>query len=122
MLTFTVVRHPLDRVLSTYRDKLELAKNPYFYTQYGQKIISNYRKLPPNMTQKQLRMYMQAASRLVASKRYTPIVGNPFTNPFGPTFSEFISYIIKAAPDNEHWRTYYMNCNPCKIHYDFILR
>merc|ERR1719427_2630386 len=47
-----IVRHPFDRLVSAFRDKLEQChgpenctlKNNWYYKQYGRKIVSMYRK------------------------------------------------------------------------------
>ena len=46
--SFIVVRHPFERLVSAYRDKLERthAKNyltDWYFKQYGQKIVKKYR-------------------------------------------------------------------------------
>ena len=46
---FIVVRHPFERLVSAYRDKLERTHTPlprldYYYKKYGQKIVEKYRK------------------------------------------------------------------------------
>lgn len=45
-----IVRHPFERILSAYRDKLENSATrtksgtSFFYLKYGRKIVSKYRK------------------------------------------------------------------------------
>lgn len=41
-VTFLIVRHPLERLLSAYRDKFERA-NRHFYEAYGKEIVRRYR-------------------------------------------------------------------------------
>ena len=48
-ISFIIVRHPFERLVSAYRDKLERkhAKNyltDFYYTSYGRKIVQKYRK------------------------------------------------------------------------------
>ena len=52
-----VVRHPFERILSAYRDKLEdlsrdiEAREGYYYTMYGKHIVAEYRdKTDKNLT------------------------------------------------------------------------
>jgi len=42
---FIVVRHPLQRVVSAYRDKFERVNrwNQYFHKKYGRRIVFRYR-------------------------------------------------------------------------------
>ena len=46
--TFIVVRHPFERLLSAYRDKLERS-NVYYYKKYGEKIVKTYRQKAINI-------------------------------------------------------------------------
>ena len=46
---FIVVRHPFERLVSAYRDKLERShadnyKTDFYYKKYGQKIVKKYRQ------------------------------------------------------------------------------
>lgn len=41
-VTFLIVRHPFDRILSAYRDKFE-RKNSYFHKKYGEAIVNKFR-------------------------------------------------------------------------------
>ena len=52
--SFIVVRHPFERLVSAYRDKIERshAKNyltDWYYKQYGQKIVKKYRSQAINL-------------------------------------------------------------------------
>lgn len=44
----------------------------------------------------------------------------------GPTFSEFVRYVIdshhQAEPVDEHWRAVYEFCTPCSINYTLIAK
>ncbi|CAB3366457.1 Hypothetical predicted protein [Cloeon dipterum] len=71
-LKLVIVRHPFERLLSAYRDKLENINVglehgvEYFYKSHGRKIVKKYRN--------------ETSSRLE------------------PTFREFVSYLIKEDP------------------------
>ncbi len=44
-VSFLIVRHPLERLLSAYRDKLESAdRNEHYHTTYGRRIVRDFRK------------------------------------------------------------------------------
>ncbi|XP_045604616.1 carbohydrate sulfotransferase 11 isoform X3 [Procambarus clarkii] len=94
---FMFVRHPFDRVLSAYKDKLENfdKESAYnFHKQVGKKIEKKYR----NTTMSQ---------------------GHNIT------FSEFIRFISEPGwgsteQRNEHWISMHEICNPCGVEYDFI--
>ena len=89
-----VVRHPFERILSAYRDKLENSTaEKFYYDQYGSFIVSQYRK--------------------------RPIIGHP-----EPTFEEFARYLIDINMRffaDEHWAPYYIYCTPCLVNYDIII-
>ena len=92
---FIFVRHPFDRVLSAYRNKLEHPFTDEFRRRYGRKIIERYR---PYATEEAL------ASGADVS------------------FTEFLRYIIDENPAkfNNHWQRYWDLCQPCQVRYDFI--
>ncbi|KAL1501003.1 hypothetical protein ABEB36_006409 [Hypothenemus hampei] len=44
-LSFLIVRHPLERLLSAYRDKIKYAVSGSYHFKLGKEIIKNYRKI-----------------------------------------------------------------------------
>jgi len=97
---FMVVRHPFERLLSAYRDKLEdlsrdiEARDGYYFTMYGKQIVAEYRD--------------KAATNL--------------TRVLEPTWREFVTYILNTPVTkfDEHWMPMWMLCSPCIIRYDAI--
>lgn len=88
---FIIVRHPFERILSAYRDKLEHRKGrEYYYKKYGIHIVQ--------------------AHRTSDLKQYEP------------TFEEFLQFIVETRRFDEHWRPYYIECAPCELNYQFILK
>uniref|UniRef100_A0A8C4RXS2 Carbohydrate sulfotransferase n=1 Tax=Erpetoichthys calabaricus TaxID=27687 RepID=A0A8C4RXS2_ERPCA len=90
-----VVRDPMERLVSAFRDKFE-HPNSYYHPQYGKIIIKKYRK---NATQEAL------------------------NSGSGVTFKEFVQYILGLSPAaiiDTHWNTINKLCFPCFINYDFI--
>ena len=98
--SFLFVRHPFERVLSAYRNKLQDPYNTQFQRAYGSQVLRMLRK---NLTDVEYK----------AGKNVT--------------FSEFVEYIITThnkqgyAGLNEHWNSVHQLCNPCRIKYDFCL-
>lgn len=97
---FMFVRHPLERLLSAFRNKFQqnYASSEYFRSRYGKLIIKQFR---PNASNESL------------------VRGHDVT------FSEFVQYIIdpktvSRSVFNEHWRPMYDLCLPCHIKYDII--
>ncbi|XP_069938020.1 carbohydrate sulfotransferase 11-like [Cherax quadricarinatus] len=95
-IKFLIVRHPYQRLLSAYRDKLEGTGEEFYIKNYAYDIAKTYR---------------QDGGDTNISKP-----GN------GLTFSEFVSYVSDRPKDgfDEHWRPYTQLCFPCDIHYDVI--
>ncbi|KAK6619860.1 hypothetical protein RUM44_006260 [Polyplax serrata] len=94
---FIFVRHPFERLLSAYRNKLEqhYDSSKYFQARFGKYIIRNFRKNPSN----------------VSLSRGDDV-----------TFAEFVRYLLSSDPRhyNEHWQRVTDLCHPCIIEYDFI--
>ncbi|XP_068630470.1 carbohydrate sulfotransferase 11 [Battus philenor] len=102
VISLLVVREPFVRLLSAYRDKLEYMSPP-FYRKLAKKIVTDHRK--------------QATKVLGPIKSY------------GPTFHEFVAYLIakhKSEGPNikydEHWAPYYKFCSPCAVNFSVIAK
>lgn len=90
---FMVVRHPFERLLSAYRDKLEhMQGKEWYYKRYGKYITHRYRTKQSNLT--------------------TP----------EPSFTEFLQFIAKEKHFDEHWIPFFESCQPCSIDYDYIFK
>lgn len=96
---FLFVRHPLERLLSAFRDKF-IKRNKFtvrFHHKYGRHIVQKFRRNPSNRS-------MKTGSDV--------------------TFPEFIKYIGHIGDSgfsfNPHWEPYHIRCDPCRIRYDFI--
>ena len=89
---FMFVRHPLDRLLSAYRNKFG-EHFVDFEEKYGVYIVKNFRPNPPR----------------------TP-KGDDVT------FPEFLNYVASTRREklNEHWSAYVDLCQPCHVTYDFV--
>ncbi|XP_045125797.1 carbohydrate sulfotransferase 11-like isoform X2 [Portunus trituberculatus] len=92
---FMVVRHPFERVLSAYKDKLEYwaRHNHLFHLMVG-KGLNKHRDNPNEETD-------------------------------NITFTEYIRFISQPGRGtveqrNEHWLPMHEICHPCAIQYDFI--
>ncbi|KAI4487071.1 hypothetical protein M0802_012060 [Mischocyttarus mexicanus] len=107
-----VVRHPFERLVSSYRDRIE--DNTKYTAQawiYTQKI---YRLTRPNLF------------------HYNKTTGNFFQQIFTrdrrlkviPTFNEFVEWLLQESPEHDdvHWDRYYTHCALCNMKYNFILK
>lgn len=93
---FIFVRHPLERLLSAYKNKFEQNYNSskYFHNRFGRKIVKMFR-----------------ANATVYS----------LSNGDDVTFAEFVAYVTsKNSVFNEHWMPIDRLCDPCLMNYDFI--
>ena len=92
---FIITRHPFERVVSAFRNKLEKPFGTWFQTTYGSVILRKFRK---NLTAQE------------------------YKKGKGVTFPEFVDYIIQTPMSqlDEHWRWQYGLCNICGVKYDYI--
>jgi hypothetical protein len=94
---FIFVRHPFERLVSAYQDKLA-GDNVFYQKAVGIAIIRKYRKEP---------------SALSLQKGHDV------------TFPEFVDFIVDEWKDGRvpldvHWRPVVDLCHPCSMEYDFI--
>ncbi|KAL1129815.1 hypothetical protein AAG570_012759 [Ranatra chinensis] len=97
-LAFLIVRHPLERLLSAYRDKIQYALPNTPHQKLGNEIILRYRN------QKKRLLH----------------------NPRWPTISEFVNYLVDSQKRHEsmdmHWAPMTEFCTPCQINFDIIIK
>ncbi|XP_017784239.1 PREDICTED: carbohydrate sulfotransferase 11-like isoform X2 [Nicrophorus vespilloides] len=97
-LSFLIVRHPLDRLLSGYKDKIQYALPHTYHRKLGNEIIQKYR--PKTGTDEKLR-----------KQRY-------------PSFPEFIEYVLDSAKEDQpmdmHWTPITEFCTPCQFDFTVI--
>jgi len=99
---FMVSRHPFERLLSAYRDKLEsldrdiINRDGWYFSKYGKAIVSEYRE---------------------------NISGN-LSSKAEPTWKEFVTYLINTpiTKFDEHWMPMWMLCSPCVVRYTAIAK
>ncbi|CAH1404536.1 unnamed protein product [Nezara viridula] len=91
------VRHPFDRILSAYRDKLESRDRApqhgtlHYYKRWGSKIRNKFRT----------------------------------SGKIEPTFEEFVKFLLQTdllAYSDDHWIPYNAYCTPCLLRYDYIAK
>ncbi|XP_043921375.1 carbohydrate sulfotransferase 9-like [Protopterus annectens] len=89
------VRHPMERLVSAFRDKFE-HPNKYYHPVFGRPIIKRYRN---NASAEALK------------------TGS------GVTFQEFVSHVLdplRPVSMDIHWEQINRLCHPCLVKYDFI--
>merc|ERR1711892_626085 len=106
-LKFLVVRHPFERVMSAYIDKIEDYKRDlkyrggYYYAMYGADIVGRYRH-----------QYREK------------FPDHPLFQRKEPSFPEFVSYLLETpiTKYDEHWRPIFLLCPPCHFKFDVIVK
>ena len=118
LVNFMTVRHPFERVVSAYRDKVSRADKLQFYNKIGRLAKLKYRQIPEHLEQERARL--AAASDQVVRSRGTPQPDNPFDNPLGPTFTEFSKARLLDKISDDHWAPYEKYCAPCALNYTIV--
>ena len=91
---FVVVRNPLDRLVSGFKDKLHNPTgNKYYERGLGSKIL---RALRPSATE----------SEIQTGK--------------GVTFQEYVTHVTNVHMNDQHFENYQDHCQPCIIDFDYI--
>ena len=111
-----VVRHPFERLLSAYRDKLEdlsrdiEARDGYYFTMYGKQV--QYSTAQYSTVRYYFTMY---GKQIVAD--YRDKADTNLTRVLEPTWREFVTYILNTPVTkfDEHWMPMWMLCSPCII-------
>lgn len=97
---FTILRHPLERLVSGFRNKIEppLVREGGKFNLIKQDILKKYRN----------RAYQVW---LIADDSYQIAI----------QFSEFVNYFIQSDKNviNPHFKPFINTCHPCSIRYDF---
>merc|ERR1719431_1066134 len=106
-IKFVVVRHPFERIMSAYMDKLHSYERDlryrggYYYAMYGSDIVA---KLRPK--------YQERFPK------------NPLFMRKEPSFVEFVEYLVETSVTkyDEHWRPMFLLCPPCHFKFDVIAK
>ncbi|KAG7177070.1 carbohydrate sulfotransferase 11-like [Homarus americanus] len=137
-LKFLFVRHPFQRLVSAYRNKLEDSyteqDGSYFYKNYGRSIVQKFRK---------------SRKKITVATKLTPVGGknqgdqnndNEILDAENvmkteeeeeyvefkrePSFEEYVDYLINTDVESydEHWKPIFLQCQVCDFHYDYIIK
>ncbi|XP_068230810.1 carbohydrate sulfotransferase 11-like isoform X2 [Palaemon carinicauda] len=109
-LSFLIARHPLQRLVSGYRDKI-LSGNRY-YSKLARNILRQYRDLGKG-TEKD----KPPGSALIERSNPRAIV---------PSFPQFVQYLLdestKGRRLDEHWTPISDFCTPCLVKFDVFAK
>ena len=106
LIGFMVVRHPFERLVSAYRDKLE-RMNLFYYEKYGKKIVYRFR----DMAVKTLGEDFFSKSNSYGTLLNVSQDDRP--NASLPSFWEFVQSVIIKLNMDEHWKPIYEHCSVC---------
>lgn len=108
---FAVVRHPLERLLSAYRNKLE---HPVRYSGLNQ--FPDYAKV-------EMLSHFRAAQYQKWLRSWKTETNTSKIPAIFPTFTEFAEYmqVLPFNMYNEHFVPFLDLCHPCSVHYDFYI-
>ncbi|KAF2878661.1 hypothetical protein ILUMI_27510 [Ignelater luminosus] len=97
-VSFLIVRHPFERLLSAYRDKLQFSLPHTYHRKLGNEIIAKYRHNSNNKVR-------------VAKQKW-------------PTFPEFVRFLLDSVKHAQildmHWTPITEFCTPCMFDFDII--
>ncbi|XP_069702655.1 carbohydrate sulfotransferase 11-like [Periplaneta americana] len=101
-----IVRHPFQRLVSAYRDRIEDTSR--FTSQawiYVPRIFS--------LTRPSLNI-----SHIFNTSHHQPTLS------IVPSFEEFVQWLIMITPTkyDVHWNRYTDHCNPCAVHYNTVIK
>jgi len=119
-----VVRHPFDRLVSAFRDKIERChgadnktfKGEWYYNTYGKKIVSKYRS---KAVQRLGPQYFSEKNNFGS-----PLpVSSGWRSKSLPSWWEFVQYLLHTSPAryDEHWKPVSTYCAPCSFSFTRIL-
>ena len=123
--SFILVRHPFERIVAAFRDKIERThgNNKYYKTKFGDKIVKKFRRKAIDLFGKE---YFEKAHNYGAG---LPVIPESRRKPSDnlPIFWEFVQYLTSTSSPNvfdEHWRPISVHCNVCKkgIQLDFVIK
>ncbi|XP_018043666.1 PREDICTED: carbohydrate sulfotransferase 13-like [Atta colombica] len=107
-----IVRHPFQRLISSYRDRIE--DNSKYTAQswlYARQIL--------HLSRPELFRFNASGGnilqRIFLADRRLKVV---------PSFREFLEWLLKQSPDHDdvHWAQYHTHCAVCNVRYNFVLK
>ncbi|XP_029050578.1 carbohydrate sulfotransferase 11-like [Osmia bicornis bicornis] len=105
-----IVRHPFQRLVSSYRDRIE--DNTKYTAQawiYVKKIFHVTR--PELFHSNKTHSFQQ---KVFTPDRRLKII---------PTFKEFLEWLLQSnEEDDVHWNRYYTHCALCNVRYNYVLK
>ncbi|XP_046424211.1 carbohydrate sulfotransferase 11-like [Neodiprion fabricii] len=109
---FLVIRHPFQRIVSSYRDRIE---DNTKYTAQAWK----YTKMIFHLTRPEI-FYKNGTTGSSLNR----IFHNNKRLKLVPTFKEFVTWLLQEPTSNDdvHWDSYYSHCSVCDVKYNFVMK
>jgi hypothetical protein len=108
-----VVRHPMTRVASAYRDKMGAHVRNMEYARIRDRVIREARRSEDKFN----------TTRLNNTAQPTTIAADSYEM---PTFAEFIDHAVfsrdRKISWDKHWRPTHAICDPCHTHFHHIIK
>ena len=124
-IKFLTVRHPYERLVSLYKEKLEDCNSDFYTSSLMMRILKRYRGLG-NTSVLDRDSYLAEARDECFKLKEDRVINpkNPFMNPMGVTFREFVQHITNEMRSlvfkDLHWTPITRGCDLCITKYDVI--
>ncbi|CAD6228175.1 GSCOCG00006390001-RA-CDS [Cotesia congregata] len=126
-VSFLIVRHPFERLLSAYRDKLEQSLPNTLHSKLGVRIINQYRyKVTMILI---LIIYVFRRNKMTNFfffNLFKDLKHRTRRGPRYPLFEEFVRWLLcEWQAGNEldmHWTPILNFCTPCQVRFDIIAK
>ncbi|XP_076246909.1 carbohydrate sulfotransferase 11 [Calliopsis andreniformis] len=106
-----VVRHPFQRLVSSYRDRIE--DNSKYTAQSWIYVKKIFRVTKPHLFHSNITTGNFQKRVFTADKRLKII----------PTFKEFVLWLLQSSEEDDvHWNQYYTHCGVCNVPYNYVLK
>ncbi|XP_011310205.1 carbohydrate sulfotransferase 11 [Fopius arisanus] len=109
---FLAVRHPFERLVSSYRSRIE--DNSKYSSQAWIFVPRIFHQTRPHLFHfnETIQSPMQ---QIFHNNRRLKLV---------PTFQEFVSWLLTQSEENddEHWSQYHSHCSICQMNFDYVLK
>lgn len=107
-----VVRHPFQRLVSSYRDRIE--DNSKYTAQAWLYVRQIFYLSRPQLFRSTVSTG-NALQRIFLPNRKLKTI---------PSFREFLEWLLDQPPDRDdvHWARYYNHCAVCNVNYSFVLK
>lgn len=106
-----VVRHPFQRLVSSYRDRIE--DNSKYTAQAWIYVEKIFRLTRPKLFHSNTKIGNFRHKVFTPDKRLKIV----------PTFKEFVEWLVQSSDEDDvHWAPYYKHCALCNVRYNYVLK